>query len=133
MRNRNIKLEQINDDYLKKKAANINESDIDKVNKQADKIQQKFNNRGPLSKFMAESKLLIGLIKDYSTNKYRDFPFWVIAVVCFTLLYVLNPIDIIPDVIPFAGQIDDAAVVGVCLYLIEKEIQSYKLWKYGEL
>lgn len=37
--------------------------------------------------------------------KYR---WWVIAG---TLIYVLSPIDIAPDVIPFIGQIDDAVVI----------------------
>lgn len=37
--------------------------------------------------------------------KYR---WWVIGG---TLLYVLSPIDIAPDVIPFIGQIDDAVVI----------------------
>jgi uncharacterized membrane protein YkvA (DUF1232 family) len=37
--------------------------------------------------------------------KYR---WWVIGG---TLLYVLSPIDIIPDVFPIVGQIDDAVVI----------------------
>jgi uncharacterized membrane protein YkvA (DUF1232 family) len=37
--------------------------------------------------------------------KYR---WWVIGG---TLLYVLSPIDIIPDVFPIIGQIDDAVVI----------------------
>ncbi len=37
--------------------------------------------------------------------KYR---WWVVAG---TLVYVLSPIDIAPDVIPFIGQIDDAVVI----------------------
>ncbi|MBE9028168.1 DUF1232 domain-containing protein [filamentous cyanobacterium LEGE 11480] len=37
--------------------------------------------------------------------KYR---WWVIGG---TLLYVLSPIDIAPDFIPFIGQIDDAVVI----------------------
>lgn len=37
--------------------------------------------------------------------KYR---WWVIGG---TLLYVLSPIDILPDVFPIVGQIDDAVVI----------------------
>lgn len=40
-----------------------------------------------------------------SNPKYR---WWVIGG---TLVYLLSPIDILPDVIPFIGQIDDAVVV----------------------
>ncbi len=47
-------------------------------------------------------------------NWYRDvvanpkYRWWVIGG---TLLYVLSPIDIIPDVFPIVGQIDDAVVI----------------------
>lgn len=41
--------------------------------------------------------------------KYR---WWVIAG---TLLYLFSPIDFVPDIIPFIGQIDDAIVVGLLL------------------
>jgi uncharacterized membrane protein YkvA (DUF1232 family) len=39
--------------------------------------------------------------------KYR---WWVIGA---SLLYVLSPIDIAPDFIPFIGQIDDAVVITI--------------------
>jgi uncharacterized membrane protein YkvA (DUF1232 family) len=42
-----------------------------------------------------------------SNPKYR---WWVIAG---TLLYVVSPIDIAPDFIPFIGQIDDAVVITI--------------------
>ena len=37
--------------------------------------------------------------------KYR---WWIVAG---TLLYVLSPFDVIPDFIPFLGEIDDAVLV----------------------
>jgi uncharacterized membrane protein YkvA (DUF1232 family) len=40
-----------------------------------------------------------------SNPKYR---WWVIAG---TLMYLVSPLDIIPDFIPFIGEIDDAVVV----------------------
>jgi uncharacterized membrane protein YkvA (DUF1232 family) len=40
-----------------------------------------------------------------SNPKYR---WWVIAG---TLMYLISPLDIIPDFIPFIGEIDDAVVV----------------------
>jgi uncharacterized membrane protein YkvA (DUF1232 family) len=47
-------------------------------------------------------------------NWYRDivanpkYRWWVIGG---TLLYVLSPIDLLPDVFPIVGQIDDAIVI----------------------
>lgn len=41
------------------------------------------------------------------TSKYR----WLI--IAGTLLYLLSPIDILPDFIPLLGQIDDTVVLGL--------------------
>jgi hypothetical protein len=45
------------------------------------------------------------------------------------LLYVLNPADVLPDVIVGVGYLDDATVVAFCLKLIEKELEKYKAWQ----
>ena len=38
-------------------------------------------------------------------------PFYLKAATLFAAFYLLNPIDIIPDIIPFAGWIDDIVLV----------------------
>ena len=42
---------------------------------------------------------------------------------------VLSPIDLIPDVIPVVGLVDDAAVIAICLLMIEQELHDYSEWK----
>ena len=55
-----------------------------------------------------------------------------IGAAVFTLLYVFNPLDLMPDVIPLVGQIDDAAIVAGCLMLIEHDLRSYRAWRSGQ-
>ena len=45
------------------------------------------------------------------------------------LVYVLSPIDALPDVIPIIGLTDDAAVVAACLALVGSDIEDYKRWR----
>ena len=73
-------------------------------------------------------KLFVSLIKDYRSGAYKKFPFFSVAGIVFTLAYIISPIDLIPDYIIGIGQIDDAAVVGFCVYLLRNDLKKYKQW-----
>ncbi len=109
----------------------ITDDDIQQVINRADAIQRKFTVHSPLGRFIADVKIMLSLVKDFWNKKYREVPWWTIGAVVTALLYVLNPVDIVPDFIPFFGLLDDAAVVSACLFLIEKDLNRYKNWKDG--
>ncbi|MBD3169246.1 MAG: DUF1232 domain-containing protein [candidate division Zixibacteria bacterium] len=123
------RLRSIDKEFVRKGAKGISDKDIEKVTQRADEIKKKVKSKGPLNRFIEDVKLLLDLIKDYWNGNYRKIPYWAIGAAAFTLLYILNPIDIIPDFIPVVGQIDDAAVVGVCMLLLEQELHDYKAWR----
>lgn len=45
------------------------------------------------------------------------------------LAYLFCPVDAIPDVIPVAGFIDDAAVVGWIVKVMKDSLDRYAVWK----
>src|ERR1051326_2883195 len=104
----------------------ISNGNIQEVVEKADDIRQKFTGGGPLGRFVEDGKLLIALVKDYWSGTYRHVPYGTIAAVAFTLIYVFNPLDLVPDVLPVIGQIDDATVVAACLLFVEQDLQKYK-------
>ncbi|MCK5840562.1 MAG: DUF1232 domain-containing protein [Candidatus Sabulitectum sp.] len=110
-------------------ANKVTEEDLYKVVNRADDIQRKVSMHGPLGRFISDVKLMISLVKDYWNKNYREVPWWTVAAVVASLLYVLSPVDLIPDFIPFFGLLDDAAVVSACLLLIEQDLSKYKIWK----
>jgi uncharacterized membrane protein YkvA (DUF1232 family) len=97
-----------------KEAERVTEQDIEKVLDKSEEIRKRFETGGPLGKFVDDFKLLITLVQDYAKGQYRKIPFWTIAAIVGALLYVLNPLDLIPDFIPLVGQIDDAAIIAAC-------------------
>ena len=98
------------------------------VSKEGRLTDQLKNGKG-LQRYAKDLLLLFSLAKDYYQGNYRDIPYKTISAAVVGLLYVINPIDIIPDFIPFIGQVDDALVLGFCLKLIQKDLLQYKAWK----
>lgn len=114
---------------LNRGSKKIGEEDLRKVVEKQKEIEDKFKGNGPLGRYIKDVKLLVSIIKDYVNGVYREIPWWSIASIAFALLYVFNPIDIIPDFIPVVGYVDDALVVAACLSLVEADLENYKEWK----
>ncbi len=107
----------------------IDDTDIKRVLDNQDKIEKKASKKGPFERFFTDVKLFLNLLKDYYYGNYRQIPYKSIASVVTALLYLINPIDIIPDAIPLVGQIDDALVFGFCIKLIESDLDKYREWR----
>ena len=84
---------------------------------------------GLLARLFQDLRLLIPLIKDYWKGTYRDLSVKSIIIFVVALAYIISPIDLIPDYIIGLGQIDDAVILGVSLYFLEKDLRKYKEWK----
>ena len=84
---------------------------------------------GFLVRLFQDLKLLIPLIKDYWKGTYRDISAKSIVIFVAALAYIISPIDLIPDYIIGFGQIDDAVILGLSLYFLEKDLMKYKQWK----
>jgi uncharacterized membrane protein YkvA (DUF1232 family) len=120
---------KLGEELIKEGSPKIQEKDIVKVVDKSEEIQKKFRSRGPLQRFIDDGKLLVAAVRDYWAGRYRRMPWGTVAAVAFTLLYVLNPLDLVPDVLPIIGEVDDAAVVAACLFLLEIDLLQYKQWK----
>lgn len=107
----------------------VTEEDGKKVLQQEDEILEKTKKVSILAKYLDEIKLLLSMLKDYFTGKYKAVPWNSISGIIFALLYLISPIDLIPDLFPGIGYIDDTAVIALCLKLISSDIEKYKFWK----
>lgn len=78
---------------------------------------------------LSDVPLLVSLVKSYINGEYKEIPYNSIVAVIATLLYVISPIDIIPDVIPVVGFADDAMAVAFCIKMIHDDLEKYKAWR----
>ncbi|WP_417885411.1 YkvA family protein [Zunongwangia sp.] len=120
--------DQVAEEY-KKRQDDFSEEDVTEVLEDEDKIKSKFEKKGALKRYIDDVQILFNLIRDYANGHYKEIPFNVVAAIGAALIYVLSPLDLIPDFIPVIGYLDDAAVIAFCLNLIEKDLVAYKLWK----
>ncbi len=100
------------------------EEDAEKVFDNEKKIEQIASDE-TLKKFLEHIKNYFCMLKDFFTGKYKKLPVGTISAIIGTLLYVLCPLDLIPDVIPVVGYLDDAAMLALCVKLTKFDVDEY--------
>ncbi|MBJ6136162.1 YkvA family protein [Marinobacter litoralis] len=114
---------------LNEEAGKVRKNDLETLLQRQEAIEAKVKGSGRLERFGTDIKLMFSLIRDYWNGRYRAVPWKTIAAVAGALLYVLNPLDMIPDLIFGFGLLDDAGVVALCLKLVESDLHKYAAWK----
>ncbi len=87
---------------------------------------------GLWNRLIGDFRLLYALTKDYWKGEYRDVSLWSILVFFLGIIYVLSPVDIVPDFIPINGQIDDVLILLLCIHFLERDLHKYKEWKINK-
>jgi uncharacterized membrane protein YkvA (DUF1232 family) len=119
----------IDERFVARGAERVNEEDVGRVVSNAEVIGRKLASGSAFARLLEDAKLLLSLVRDYWNKEYTAVPYWVIAAAAFALLYVLTPVDLIPDAIPVVGLLDDAAVVSACLAMVRQELAKYAEWR----
>jgi len=125
---------------IQRMAKKINREDIQAMLRT---FRQKFKRiKDPLKRhpkygvFIRQCELIYEILRAWIVGEY-DMPWKMAAALGAALIYVLNPFDLIPDFIPFAGFVDDMVVVSLCMKLVKKELgdfcekKGYSKEKYG--
>ena len=70
------------------------------------------------------------LVSDCLRGIYEELPRGTVIGILAALFYAFSPIDLILDIIPFAGYLDDAAVISLILELgLARDLMQYRDWK----
>lgn len=76
-------------------------------------------------------RTLLAMLFDFIAGRYRSVPLKTLAVLIVAILYVISPIDLLPDFIPFFGYIDDAFIIVLAIDLVRDDLAAYREWKKG--
>lgn len=73
---------------------------------------------------------MIQLLRDCARGIYEKLPRGTVIGLTAALFYAFSPVDLILDIIPFAGYLDDAAVISLILELgLARDLMQYRDWK----
>lgn len=78
---------------------------------------------------LSDIAVMLSMIRAYIKKQYTDVHLDTILFCIAAIIYVVNPLDIIPDTIPGIGLVDDAAAVGIVLQAAHKDLEEYKQWQ----
>lgn len=82
-----------------------------------------------LGGMLDDIQCMICVVDSYVKKEYKEIPVSSIISIVASLVYLLSPIDLIPDAIPVVGYVDDAAIIFLVLNLgIDKDLDKYRTW-----
>lgn len=71
-------------------------------------------------------QLMGDYIRDVASGKYKGYKKAHLTLIVAAVLYVVSPLDVIPDFLIVAGLIDDAAIIAWAFNEMSKELSQYK-------
>lgn len=112
---------------LENKAKNIY-VDKDKLKDLLNSAVRMIEENQQLKAAVQDITIMIQLIKDWIKGDYKNLSKTNIILIITALLYLVIPLDLIPDFLPM-GFIDDIIVISFIVKKISNEINEYKIWK----
>lgn len=88
-------------------------------------------NAGPLTPVKRDLQTLLRLLRAYGDGSYREVSGKNLALAGLGLLYLVSPLDVIPDFLP-GGFTDDAAVIGFVLRKVRGELATFEAWERAQ-
>jgi uncharacterized membrane protein YkvA (DUF1232 family) len=115
---------------IEKKAKKVSEKDLqDLIGREEEVIEKLKKVPGVFEKLVNRMRLLFEMLKDFWKGEYREVPWYTIAIAVAAVLYFINPFDIILDIIPGAGYLDDVVVIGFVYKAIHEDLKTYCKFK----
>ena len=114
---------------LGRRAKKMRRDDIADVLEKEGKAKTMVEKAGFLSQYWDDIKTSFALIRDWFNGSYDKVPARMIVSLAGALIYLVSPLDLIPDWVPMAGLVDDAAMLAFVFQLSKVDLNAYRRWK----
>lgn len=82
-----------------------------------------------IGRLWADLPLLVRLLRAWKSGSYPGLSLRTLASLAVSILYVLSPVDLVPDYIPGVGLLDDVAVLGFVLHTLAQDLAAFRAWE----
>ena len=72
---------------------------------------------------------MLRLIRAYYRGEYHEVTESTLVILVAAVIYVVSPLDVIPDAIPAIGFLDDATVVALAVQRTRQDLYDFMLWE----
>ena len=104
-------------------------SDPERMEKLAKESFSLLKGEGKLAEVKKEGLLLAKLAKDTITGRYRGLKKRNLLLIVAGFMYLVNPMDLVPDFLFTIGFADDVAVLMYVFKKLDQEIKAYEAWR----
>lgn len=103
--------------------------DDDKTERMLQRFEKKLKLIPRIGNRASDAAVMLSMIRAYIKKQYSEVPKTSILLAIATVIYVVNPFDMIPEVLPVVGYVDDAAAIGMVLQSLHMDLKKYKEWQ----
>lgn len=99
------------------------------LNEVADKLAVEDSKDNKFQQLWQVALTLGRLVRSYASGAYREIETFTVVSGLAVLLYVLSPIDLIPDFVPVVGLLDDLSLISWFVGRFQGEITRFRAWE----
>ena len=104
-------------------------ADDEKMEKLFRDFEKKLKLIPKIGKRASDVAVLLSMLRAYIKKQYTDVSIATIIAAVAGLIYVVNPMDVVPEYVLGVGILDDAAVLGIILQAMHMDLNKYKKWQ----
>lgn len=92
-------------------------------------VFRKYIGKNGLKSIKADTTILCNYVKDIIEGRYTEYKKTDLILVVGAIIYVVTPMDILPDFIMMLGLVDDVAIVSWAVNQLGEELSRYRQWR----
>ena len=121
-------MDQIDKGWLIEQAAAITRDDVQRLLDNVQGVLEEMGEVNELQELKADVKNAISMIQEYHDGNFDGVSWEKVAGLTYSILYLLDPGDGIPDNVPGIGFLDDFAILVLGLEMVQDEMDHFREW-----